>query len=98
MPSETGCGVVFLVGGSFALGDLRASRASPVQRGIGVDGYVLDAYEVTVSRFRRFWEGGRPTPATLDYASGAVLWRGPLTAPRAFADDRTCNWSAPGRD
>ena len=37
--------MVFLVGGSFALGDTRATRAAPVQRDITVGGYVLDAFD-----------------------------------------------------
>jgi formylglycine-generating enzyme required for sulfatase activity len=96
--AETGCGVVFLVGGNFALGDAMASRATPVQSSIGVGGYVLDAYEVTVARFRRFWEAGRPAPMSLAYPSGAVAWTGAVAEPLGPTADPACNWNAMGRD
>jgi len=96
--AETGCGVVFLVGGTFALGDMGASRATPVQRAITVGGYTLDAYEVTVARFRRFWDAGHPAPMTLAYPSGPARWEGAVAEPLDAAADRTCNWGAMGRD
>jgi formylglycine-generating enzyme required for sulfatase activity len=98
MPSEPGCGVVFLVGGTFTLGSPRALRASPVQPAIGVGGFVLDVYEVTVARFRRYWEAGHPTPMALAYTHGAVRWEGPLTEPLTHGADPSCNWGAPNRD
>jgi len=96
--AETGCGVVFLVGGTFTLGDMGASRATPVQRGITVGGYTLDAYEVTVARFRRFWDAGHPAPMAVVYPSGPARWEGPVAEPLDAAADRTCNWGGTGRE
>jgi formylglycine-generating enzyme required for sulfatase activity len=94
--SESGCGIVNLLGGTFALGDTGAFRASPVQRAITVSAFAMDAAEVTVARFRRFWEAGHPAPpAVLAYPGAMVAWAGGVIEPGVGG---ACNWSAPGRD
>ncbi|MFO0604489.1 MAG: SUMF1/EgtB/PvdO family nonheme iron enzyme [Polyangiales bacterium] len=54
-PTEAtpGCRRVRVPGGTFTLGE-EAAGSAPVQPGITVDDFVLDATEVTVARFRRF--------------------------------------------
>jgi formylglycine-generating enzyme required for sulfatase activity len=52
-------------GGTFAQGDATLPvyvRASPVQSMITVSDFAIDACEVTVGRFRRFWAAGHPNP------------------------------------
>jgi len=94
--SETGCGIVNLLGGTFALGDTGAFRASPVQRAITVSAFAMDASEVTVARFRRFWEAGHPAPSpALPYPGAVVRWSGAVREPGVAG---ACNWGAPGRD
>ena len=97
-PSETGCGVVFLTGGSFVLGNGSAFRAMPVQEHISVGAYTLDAYEVTIARFQRFWDAGHPAPTgAVVYPSGGVPWAGVVRAPRTAMEDNACNFGAAGR-
>jgi formylglycine-generating enzyme len=55
-----GCGVVMVPGGTFTMGDTGARNASPVQPGQTVSPFLIDRYEVTVARFRRFWDAGHP--------------------------------------
>jgi formylglycine-generating enzyme required for sulfatase activity len=92
MPSETGCGLVFMTGGTFALGDTGAYRAAPLQNMVTVNAFALDAYEVTVDRFRRFWNAGHPAPAgSIVYPSGSLRWEGTVNEPIATAE--RCNWT-----
>ena len=49
--------------------------AAPVQTAITVSAFAMDAYEVTVGRFRRYWDAGMPGP------QGPIMYpRGPLGA------------------
>ncbi len=99
MPSETGCGVVYLTGGTFAMGDASGYRASPVQPSITVGGFTLDASEVTVARFQRFWSAGHPAPSgPVAYPGGAVPWAGAVAEPRAPTPAEACNWGVTGRE
>ncbi len=94
--SETGCGIVNLLGGTFPLGDTGAFRASPVQRNTTVGAFAMDAAEVTVARFRRFWEAGHPAPTGgIRYPSATAVWSGAVVEPGVAG---ACNWNAPGRD
>jgi formylglycine-generating enzyme required for sulfatase activity len=80
--SETGCGLVYLLGGTFALGSTEAFRASPVQSRITVGAFAMDAYEVTVARFQRFLDAGSPRPpADVVYPSGLFRWSGRVAEP-----------------
>lgn len=61
VPRVVGCGLASVAGGTFTMGDVRAYdvrgaglRAEPLQPGITMSAFLLDRYEVTVARFRRF--------------------------------------------
>ena len=80
--SETGCGLVYLLGGTFTLGSTEAFRASPPQSRITVGAFAMDAYEVTVARFQRFLDAGAPRPpADVVYPGGLFRWSGRVSAP-----------------
>ena len=87
-----GCGRARITGGTFVLGSTEAwdsdapppGRATPLQRNITVSTFVLDRYEVTVGRFRRFVE---------DTAAPRGLWT--RTADDLRAD---CNWTPTAGD
>lgn len=100
---EEGCGpVVRLAGGTFAMGQAAVYYASPVQPDITVSGFSVDPDEVTVARFRRFWEDGHPAPGdrvSYPKAGREVAWGGAVREPtrdsilpRAVATEY-CNWS-----
>ncbi|MFO0644985.1 MAG: SUMF1/EgtB/PvdO family nonheme iron enzyme [Polyangiales bacterium] len=99
--SETGCGLVYLTGGTFSLGDASGYRAQPPQPAITVGGFSLDAYEVTVSRFQRFWAAGHPAPpgAAVAYPDGTMRWSGAVNEPTnpPMGTER-CNWGQMGRE
>lgn len=81
--TEPGCGLVEVPGGTFTLG---LGTESPVPVRVGP--FALDAYEVTIARFRRFWEAGRPAPdAPVVYPGGVgLVWKGgPVRDPGAHA-------------
>ena len=100
-----GCGFSDVPGGTFTMGELStAGNASPPQPMVTVSPFLLDTYEVTVARFRRYWEAGHP-----DVPSRVVRYRGnplfPITFSRqgpaerdlmaAAPNDwmRLCNWT-----
>ncbi len=77
------------------MGDPSAEGASPVQRGVRVSAFAMDAYEVTVGRFRAFWnararDGGasvRSSPVV--YPDGdAIAWGGSASEPIAVDPGR----------
>ncbi|MEZ4408587.1 MAG: SUMF1/EgtB/PvdO family nonheme iron enzyme [Polyangiales bacterium] len=83
--------------GTFAMGSVGVLDAEPVQESITVGAFSLDSHEVTIARFRRFWDAGHPAPATdVRYPGGrTVVWRGPVVEPRSNTE---CSWTrAPGR-
>jgi formylglycine-generating enzyme required for sulfatase activity len=107
-----GCGLVEVAGGTFTMGattscDTRSADpatcayyASPPQPDVTVGPYAMDAYEVTVGRFRAFWrargaDGGASIRARpVRYPDGTSIgwdWRAqePITAMRHAA----CNWT-----
>ncbi len=91
-----GCGLVPVTGGTFTMGaDAPALRASPTHP-VTVRDFSLDAYEVTVARFREFWAVGHPSPgASVSYPAGPLAWSGTVTEPVGTAMyGGTCNWSA----
>jgi formylglycine-generating enzyme required for sulfatase activity len=93
-----GCGMVRFMGGAFTQGDSMAVAATPVMT-TTVSPFAIDAYEVTVARFRQFW-AARPTtaaPTTLRargiaYRGGTIAWG--EAAQDRFIDGTSCNWSA----
>jgi formylglycine-generating enzyme required for sulfatase activity len=79
---EHGCGVARVRGGTFDMGP--GDVATLIQRGITVSPFVMDRYEVTVRRFRRFFDARMPRPpAVLQYPGGEVPMRGNLEEPVA---------------
>ncbi|AKF07820.1 formylglycine-generating enzyme family protein [Sandaracinus amylolyticus] len=96
-----GCELVAMPGGTFAMGDEEAASsggtgAFPVQPGVRVSPFVIDAYEVTVARFRAFWDAGHPAPsAPVAYPGGRSLaLDGPVVDPLDRDFEPQCNWSA----
>ncbi len=96
---ETGCGVVFLTGGTFTLGDASGYRAQPTQPSITVGGFIFDASEVTVARFQRFWSAGHPAPTgdVVAYPNGPMRWTGAVNEPTAPTSTERCNWGNAAR-
>lgn len=91
-----GCGMASTAGGAFTMGEVGAARAEPVQPSITVGPFSLDAYEVSVARFRTFWDAGHPAPtARLVYPNGtAIDFAGTVTEPIAYATNLPhCTWS-----
>ena len=105
-PTERGCGLVGVNGGTFAMGSssVRIYEASPIQPVIHVDGFSMDAYEVTVARFRRFWIGANhPAPTTrIAYPGNQTIEYVGLPRRPAVLPRFRCNWSdapaIPGRE
>ena len=93
-PTERGCGVVAIPAGSFVMGgDGAAINDTPAAGTMTISAYSLDAYEVTVSRFRRFWTAGHPAATSpLMYPGGTLAWTGGgVTEPIPVNSD--CTWS-----
>ncbi|MDQ3037869.1 MAG: formylglycine-generating enzyme family protein, partial [Myxococcota bacterium] len=95
-----GCDFVSIAGGTFTMGDEDASAeggtgAFPEQAGITVGALTIDAYEVTVERFRAFWAAGHPAPeGPVLYPGGGSATVARVTAPTATESDAACNWSS----
>lgn len=97
-PGELGCGMVEIPAGTFTMGTANTARSiqsAPEQPLISVDAFALDAYEVTVARFRRFW-----TTAPHAAPVGSIRYPGAtvrvVAAPREpdlEATDEPCNWT-----
>lgn len=94
--AELGCGLVPVAGGTFSFGTSSARDSlGPIT--VRVSDIVVDAYEVTVSRFRRYWLAGHPTPSgPIRYPNGALRSVATVTEPveAITASGRTCTWSA----
>ncbi len=99
-PSAPGCGTVPLVGGTFTLGQDGARGTREPVPGVSVSDFELDAAEVTVARFRRFWNAGHPgVPGNrILYREGVYLpWDGSVREPNPTTAVAECNWSpSPG--
>ena len=98
-PTVAGCGLVEVTGGTFTMGEATvAVQASPVQPGVTVGSFALDAYEVTVARFNAFWAVrtaslGSIRSAPIAYPGGqSIAWGVASQAP--LTQDSTYNWSA----
>ena len=73
------------------MGQAGRYEASPVQRGVRVSSFAMDAYEVSVARFRAFWnarsrDGGasvRSRPVAYP-DGGSIAWSGSATEPAAI--------------
>lgn len=98
VPATPGCGQVGVPGGTFVLGgDVDAYLDMPAAGTMSVSAFSIDAYEVTVSRFRQYWQAGAPAPSTdpIAYPGGAVPWGGAVAEPRTAQQtgDPDCTWS-----
>lgn len=87
-----GCGLVTVPGGTFTLGGERYGIDS--QRGTRVSAFLIDRYEVTVARFRAFWESGHSAPAAaVRYPGGLDLpFVGTVETDAQLRSDPACNW------
>ncbi|MBI5512529.1 MAG: SUMF1/EgtB/PvdO family nonheme iron enzyme [Deltaproteobacteria bacterium] len=110
-PTEQGCGTVAIPSATFTMGDRRPDpyyqaipyNAAPTQR-VTVDDFRIDTFEVTVARFRRYWDAGHPAPPhVIEYPGDhRITWNGPVVEPvrrgtlmRHDENDSyaPCNWS-----
>lgn len=96
-----GCGLVEVAGGAFQMGDNDTTSggydAAPVVT-VTVGPFAIDAYEVTVARFRWFWNAGHlPPSGPISYRAGTILWAGSVVEPVAAGCGAT-NWMVSGRD
>lgn len=89
--------MVTIVGSTFTMGREDADHASPVQVNVTVGDFVMDAYEVTVARFRQFFNAGyQPWPNPIAYPNGSQLV---VTEQTLIEPEETCkssckyNWS-----
>ncbi len=91
--AEIGCGTVAFSSGTFTMGgDRAAALDTPVAGSVTVSAFGLDAYEVTVARFRRFWSAGHPSPGGMvRYPGGALAWTGVVTEPDLA--NGLCTWT-----
>ena len=102
--SEVGCGMEYVPGGTFAMGEVMAYAATPLQLMISLGAFLVDRDEVSVQRFRRFVLAGMPAVATgrVQYPSAELIIVAPplLPMPRTVGDfDRAaCNWTSSPSD
>ncbi len=90
------CGQVYVPGGSLALGDSSAEGATPILTSVTVSGFYIDRYEVTLARFRRFWNGRNADmirAAPIAYVDGPMSW-GPAASEPRTTSTVGCNWTS----
>ena len=90
-----GCGDVAIPGGTFEMNSDPAVpfRDGTVQHEIGVSAFRMDTHEVTVGRFRAYWDAGHPAPpALIAYPRGEVP-SGPVRAPGTASLHPLCRWT-----
>ncbi|MFO0651909.1 MAG: SUMF1/EgtB/PvdO family nonheme iron enzyme [Polyangiales bacterium] len=108
-PIPVGCGLINVTGGTFTMGAPSncygttdatcAYDAAPPQTGITVGNFAIDAYEVSVDRFRAFWSARSTTAAPSVLRVSPIAYRGnPPIGWGASAQDplslgTLCNWS-----
>jgi formylglycine-generating enzyme required for sulfatase activity len=105
IPSDISCQQVRVAGGRFVQGENALTGnvwfGGPEQRDITVSAFIMDATEVTVERFRRFWNSTTPMTRptrTVTYPNGAVVGVGEanralILEPIAYALDHRAVWS-----
>jgi formylglycine-generating enzyme required for sulfatase activity len=75
------------------------SNASPLQRGVRVSNFAIDAFEVTVARFRAWVTAGQPTPSgPVMYRGGPLAFEGTVLPAAALNPQAPCNWGVAGRE
>ncbi len=108
-PIPAGCGLVTVAGGTFTMGaptncsgtpDATCGyNASPEQSGITVSSFALDAFEVTVERFRAFWRERMASASPTVLRANPIRYRdnSPIAWGAAAQNpaplDGYCNWS-----
>ena len=106
-PTPTrGCGMVEVTGGTFRMGQADAYGTGIDSMVVTVSGYAMDSHEVTVARFRRFWEAGHPeVTAPVPYPGGHQIdWLTPASFGRSGAQvvepatTNRCTWTAAAGD
>lgn len=70
---QTGCGAITIRGGAFRMGYRASAPEDSRGEPVTVGSFVLDAYEVTVARFRRFWAVQAPLLRVVTYPNGTQL-------------------------
>jgi formylglycine-generating enzyme required for sulfatase activity len=100
LASTAGCGMVNITGGTFTQGEGAPAVNATPQMTSTVGNFALDAYEVTVARFRVFWAARSTTAAAAVLRTSPIAYRGnpPIawgaTAQDPLPFDSTYNWSA----
>lgn len=93
--SERGCGLVSVAGAAFQMGSAEASSGAPLAGRVTVSSFLVDSHEVTVARFRRFWNADRSSLASsVRYPSGTTLTIGPVGEPLSIVSGVRCNWTS----
>jgi formylglycine-generating enzyme len=103
-PGTPGCGMAAIAGGTFDMGgDTMAANSTPGQPMMSVSGLYLDRYEVTVARFRQFWNAvsaSAPLRGAAFYLTGTATTgvsinydTGTTGEPSPNSVNRLCNWS-----
>ncbi len=95
-PSPVGCGTVSVAGATVSLGDNADPSAAPIQSGVTVAGFSMDRYEVTVGRFRRFWESGHSNVGgrAVRYPAGMLTVDEAVSPPVLRTSTFACNFTA----
>lgn len=118
-PGATGCGVVVIPGGTITMGSNAPScpvtgpdrdtciyQASPAIPNVRVSRFTLDRDEVTVARFRAFWQAGHPAPTgPIQYPGGSLRYTGAVQGEAELRSPTggppvlpSCNWNATDRE
>ncbi len=97
--SARGCGMVVFAGGTFIQGEGSPSLNATPLINTTVGPFAIDAYEVTVSRFRLFWQARSESAAPvvlrarpIAYRGGSILWSA-VPAQPPIPLDAEFNWS-----
>lgn len=92
--SERGCGLLASPGARFEMGAAESSTAGVLRGWVTVSAVVTDTHEVTVRRFRRFWEAGHPVPpSAIRYPNGSMVSVGVVSEPVSPISGSHCNWT-----
>lgn len=76
----------------FEMGDVLGVNSTPIQRRVTISPLYVDTYEVTVERFRSYWNAGHPSPSSVLYPSGSYPTAGSVTEPGSGVG---CTWRGP---
>ncbi len=91
-----GCGLIDVPGATLTLGDNSVANSTPEQSSITVSGFRIDRFEVTVARFRRYWnsrDSMRIRASNIDYRGEDMPWGLVAGPPRTSTETVGCNWT-----